>query len=85
MLDRVGKENWRITDFDKIKSPEDFAVFYLSRGDAVAHIMFDKLIDRRDGQAVRNLNHMHDKPIEMNINLNLGQRLAAARKRALGQ
>lgn len=43
------------------------------------------LYDQGHGQSIRTVNHLHDKPIEMNVNLNLGQRLAAARKRALGQ
>jgi hypothetical protein len=43
-------------------------------------------LDNRDlGNTTDNVNHMHDKPIEMNVNVNLGQRLAAARKRALGK
>ena len=42
------------------------------------------LTDKRDGKAVHNVNHIHDKPIELNVNLELGERLAAARKRAFG-
>jgi hypothetical protein len=41
-------------------------------------------LDNRDlGNTVNNVNHMHDKPIEMNVNIKLGERLASARKRAL--
>jgi len=42
------------------------------------------LEDRAYGRPVDTVNHLHDKPLEMNVNVNLGQRLAAARKRALG-
>ena len=43
------------------------------------------LTEMAQGKAVHHVNHMHDKPIDINVNLNLGQRLAAARKRALGR
>jgi hypothetical protein len=43
-----------------------------------------KLFEHSEGRAIHTVNHLHDKPLELNLNVNLGQRLAAARKRALG-
>ena len=82
MLERIGKENWRITDFGKVQSAEDFAIYYLSKGDAGSCNLFERLREKRDGTAVRNLNHMHDKPIEMNVTLSLAEAIQKARKRA---
>ena len=44
-----------------------------------------KLFEHSEGRAVHTVNHLHDKPIEMNVNLKLGERLALARKRAAGE
>src|ERR1700690_1979509 len=43
------------------------------------------LYDKRDGKAVHTVNHLHDKPIEMNLTLSLAETVQKARKRALGK
>lgn len=40
------------------------------------------LYDKRDGKAVHTVNHLHDKPIEMNVNVTLSEAIQKARKRA---
>lgn len=40
------------------------------------------LYDKRDGKPVQTVNHVHDKPIEMNVTLSLAETIAKARKRA---
>lgn len=40
------------------------------------------LYDKRDGKAVHTVNHLHDKPIEMNVTLSLAESVQKARKRA---
>lgn len=40
------------------------------------------LTDKRDGKAVQTINHLHDKPIEMNVNLSLGERMKSAMEKA---
>ena len=42
------------------------------------------LYDKRDGKAVHTVNHLHDKPIEMNVNVSLAEAVQKARKRVLG-
>ena len=39
------------------------------------------LTDRRDGRAVQTVNHVHDKPIEMNVTVSLAEAIQKARKR----
>jgi hypothetical protein len=41
------------------------------------------LTDRRDGKAVQTVNHVHDKPIEMNVTVSLAESVQKARKRAM--
>ena len=40
------------------------------------------LYDKRDGKAVHTVNHLHDKPIEMNVTFSLSDRIKRARERA---
>jgi hypothetical protein len=40
------------------------------------------LTDRRDGKAVQTVNHVHDKPIEHNVNMTLGEGMKLAMKKA---
>ena len=39
------------------------------------------LTDRRDGKAVQTVNHLHDKPIEMNVNVSMSELVRGVRKR----
>lgn len=40
------------------------------------------LYDKRDGKAVHTVNHLHDKPIEMNVTHSLGERMMKAMEKA---
>lgn len=40
-----------------------------------------KMFEHAEGRAVHTVNHLHDKPIEINMNVNLAERIAAARRR----
>lgn len=42
------------------------------------------LYDKRDGKPVQTVNHLHDKPIEMNVNVSLSEAVQKARKRVSG-
>ena len=42
------------------------------------------LYDQGHGQSIRTVNHLHDKPIEMNVNVSLAEAVQKARKRVLG-
>lgn len=42
------------------------------------------LYDKRDGKPVQTVNHLHDKPIEMNVNVSLAEAVQKARKRVVG-
>lgn len=41
-----------------------------------------KMFEHAEGRAVHTVNHLHDKPIEMNVHLDLSARIAGARRRA---
>lgn len=43
------------------------------------------LYDKRDGKAVHTVNHLHDKPIEVNVTHTLSEVIQKARKRAAGK
>lgn len=52
---------------------------------ADARLRFDALkylTDRRDGKAVQTVNHLHDKPIEMNVTISRSEEIRKARQRA---
>lgn len=52
---------------------------------ADARLRFDALkylTDRRDGKAVQTVNHLHDKPIDVNMNITLGERMKSAMEKA---
>lgn len=40
------------------------------------------LYDKRDGKAVHTVNHLHDKPLEMNINHTISERMRMALEKA---
>lgn len=39
------------------------------------------LYDKADGKAIQTVNHVHDKPIEMNVTVSLAEAIQKARKR----
>jgi hypothetical protein len=40
------------------------------------------LYDKRDGKAVHTINHLHDKPLEMNVTHTLSERMRIAMEKA---
>ena len=62
--------------------PKDSLEIQIWRG-IVAHepAYLWKMFEHGEGRAVHTVNHLHDKPIEMNVNLNLAERIASARKK----
>lgn len=53
-------------------------------GSTDGRLQFDVLkylTDKRDGKAVQNLNHIHDKPIEMNVSLSMAELIREVRQR----
>jgi hypothetical protein len=40
------------------------------------------LYDKRDGKAVQTVNHVHDKPIDLNVSLSLGERMRISMEKA---
>lgn len=41
------------------------------------------LTDRRDGKAVQTVNHLHDKPLEMNVNVSIAEIVRKVRERKI--
>jgi hypothetical protein len=41
------------------------------------------LTDRRDGKPVQTVNHVHDKPIDVNLTVSLAETIQKARQRAM--
>lgn len=56
--------------------------FWDSVNQAIALDVRLKLYDKADGKAVQTINHVHDKPLEMNVNLKLNERFKIAMEKA---
>lgn len=66
-----------------VECDEDLAMYYLTCGDlGLEHRTWWGLTEKRDGKAQHTVNHLHDKPLEHNITLNLGERMKLAMERA---
>lgn len=53
-------------------------------GDTDSRLRFDVmkyLTDKRDGKPVQTVNHVHDKPIEMNVNISMAELIRDIRQR----
>ena len=82
VLGRVGKPGWlAYVDVSKVQSSEDLALHILASGGLRADVHFEKLIDRWLGKAVQTVNHVHDKPIELNVNLSMAELVRKVRQR----
>lgn len=67
-----------------IENDEDLAIFYLVSHDAaLANRTFINFVEKRDGKAMHNVNHLHDKPIEVNHTFKLAEEMREARLRVL--
>lgn len=80
VLARIGKPGWQdFIDAKKIQSDEDYALHLLAG--TAGYDQFNKLLDRKFGKAVQTINHLHDKPIEMNVNVKLSEIIRGIRER----
>jgi hypothetical protein len=81
VLRRIGKPGWRdYADVTKVQSDEDYALHLLAT--TAGYDQFNKLLDRRFGKPVQTVNHLHDKPIEVNMNHSLSERFRLALEKA---
>lgn len=80
VLARIGKPGWmEYVDIRKVQSDEDFALHLLcSTG---AYDQFNKLLDRKLGKPVQTVNHVHDKPIDLNVNVSIAEIVRKVRQR----
>jgi hypothetical protein len=89
VLSMVGYDIGHITPDKNGKGPCDCELctwFELLHESGDLRLRFDVLkylTDRRDGKAVQTVNHVHDKPIEMNVTVSLAESVQKARKRAM--
>jgi hypothetical protein len=88
VLDRIGELNLTWKDSKgreiQIKNAEDYSLWLLSSPIHGA-AEFTRLREKRDGKAVQTVNHLHDKPIEMNLSVSLSEAISKARKRVTSQ
>lgn len=84
VLARVGKAGWlEYADVKKVQSPEDLALHILASGGLRGDVHFEKLIDRWLGRAVQTVNHVHDKPIDLNVTVSFAEIVRKIRQRKL--
>ncbi len=80
VLARIGKPGWRdYIDIAKVESDEDFALHLLVS--TAGYDQFNKLLDRKLGKAVQTVNHVHDKPIDLNVNVSIAEIVRQVRQR----
>lgn len=76
----------KLPDGTKVHVDEDYEISQFRKiDDAGVRESLDLrkwLYDKEDGKAVQTINHLHDKPIEMNVNLSLGERMRSAMQKA---
>jgi hypothetical protein len=89
VLDSLGAKDWKHAQPDKDgKGGCECEVCYwralitLSYDGRLRFDVLKYLTDRRDGKAVQTVNHLHDKPIEMNVTHSLGERFRIAMEKA---
>ena len=80
VLARIGKPGWRnYADVTKVQSDEDYALHLLAT--TAGYDQFNKLLDRRFGKPVQTVNHVHDKPIDLNVNVSIAEVVRKVRQR----
>jgi hypothetical protein len=81
VLARIGKAGWRdFVDIAKVQNDEDYALHLLLT--ISGYDQFNKLLDRKLGKPVQTVNHLHDKPLEMNVTHSLSERFRLAIEKA---
>lgn len=63
-----------------VRNDEDLALYHMLFNDDRS--MFVILMEKRDGKAMHTVNHLHDKPIEHNHTIELGERMRLAMEKA---
>lgn len=82
VLARIGQDGWRdFSDISLVKNADDLALHYLCGKDGESQ--FNRLLDRKYGKSVQTVNHVHDKPMEVNLHVSLSDEIKKARERAL--
>jgi hypothetical protein len=80
VLARIGKPGWKdYVDLQKVESDEDYALHLLVT--TSGHDQFNKLLDRKYGKPVQTVNHVHDKPIDVNVNISMAEIVRKVRQR----
>jgi hypothetical protein len=80
VLARIGKPGWRdYADVTKVQSAEDYALHLLAT--TAGYDQFNKLLDRKLGKPVQTVNHLHDKPIDLNVNVSIAEIVRKVRQR----
>jgi hypothetical protein len=81
VLARVGKPGWTdYADINKVKSDEDYALHLLAG--KFNQEMFRHLLDRRFGKPIQSVNHIHDRPIDLNVSHTVSERMLLALQKA---
>lgn len=81
-LARIGSPGWlEYRDIAKVKNDSDYALHIIACGGQAAHTQFESLKNRELGKAVQTVNHVHDKPIELNVNLSMAELVRKVRQR----
>ena len=81
VLDRIGKPGWlKYVDIKEVQSDEDFALHLVASEKWYAE-QFNKLLDRKFGKPVQTVNHVHDKPIDLNVNVSIAEIVRKVRPR----
>jgi hypothetical protein len=66
----------------KIEEDKCWQELLQAKDDRLRFDVIKYLTDKRDGKAVQSINHIHDKPIDLNVTLNLADAIAKGRARA---
>lgn len=80
VLARIGKPGWMILNLSDVKSDEDYAIWLISDA-KTGGSYFEGYRTKRDGLAVRTINHLHDKPIDLNVNVSISEIVRKVRER----
>lgn len=65
-----------------VKSDADLMLYYTVCGDlGIENRTTITLTEKRDGRAMHTVNHLHDKPLEMNVNVSMAELVRDVRLR----
>lgn len=64
---------------DLVRSDADLALYFMCCGDSgIENRTFINFVEKRDGKAMHTVNHLHDKPLEHTVTLELGEGMRQA-------